>query len=231
MSLIDPVASGALRGAACLFAVAGVRQYAEAQIRRGANLADTKMVKSIGEHWVCATLARHGWAAALTRDGLARTDVLAVGTSLPHRPLAEIQVKTATGSSNRTSWVINRKAQEFARSAHEWFVFVAVPAAPAAPRGFVVPRDHVSAATWVVHENWRTDPNVSPGTRNTTIDRARVNMTVWAAYEDRWDLLATPTEDAPVLLPGWIRERTQEGRVGLPPGHPWRSGLPAWGAN
>jgi hypothetical protein len=39
---------------------------------------DTKMIKTVGEHWVCATLARYGWAPALTRDGLERTDILAV---------------------------------------------------------------------------------------------------------------------------------------------------------
>ena len=51
------------------------------------------MVKTAGEHWVCATLARYGWAPALTRDGLERTDILAVGTQLAHRPTIEIQVK------------------------------------------------------------------------------------------------------------------------------------------
>ena len=56
-----------------------------------AAVTDTKMVKTVGEHWVCATLARHGWAPALTRDGLERTDILAVGTHLPERPTVEIQ--------------------------------------------------------------------------------------------------------------------------------------------
>jgi len=37
---------------------------------------DTKMTGTIGEHFACAMLARHGWAPALTRDGLARTDIL-----------------------------------------------------------------------------------------------------------------------------------------------------------
>jgi hypothetical protein len=41
---------------------------------------DTKQTKSIGEHHVCSMLARWAWAPALTRDGLARTDILAVFT-------------------------------------------------------------------------------------------------------------------------------------------------------
>jgi hypothetical protein len=94
-------------------------------------------------------LARHDWAAALTRDGLERTDILAVGTTLEGRPLVEIQVKTATGASEKTSWALNRQAQQLARSPREWFVFVAVPALPGGPLGFVVPRDHVAAATWL----------------------------------------------------------------------------------
>ena len=41
-------------------------------------MADTKQVKTVGEHHVAAELARRGWAPALTRDGLERTDILAV---------------------------------------------------------------------------------------------------------------------------------------------------------
>jgi len=73
-------------------------------------MADTKMVKSVGEHWVCATLARHGWAPALTRDGVERTDILAVATTLQDRPMVEIQVKTASKMSNTTSWPLSSKA-------------------------------------------------------------------------------------------------------------------------
>ena len=61
------------------------------------------MTKTVGEHWVCATLARYDWAPALTRDGLERTDILAVNTQLAYRPTVEIQVKTASqrGESTR----------------------------------------------------------------------------------------------------------------------------------
>jgi hypothetical protein len=41
---------------------------------------DTKQTKTIGEHHVASELARRGWAPALTRDGLERTDILAVLT-------------------------------------------------------------------------------------------------------------------------------------------------------
>jgi hypothetical protein len=191
-------------------------------------MADRKLTKAVGEHWVCATLARHGWAPALTRDGLERTDILAAATQLEHRPAIEIQVKTATAGSRLTSWPLGGIAQEIARSPREWVVLVSLPPLPTAPRGFVVPRDHASAATWVAHQHWLTDPSAPAGSRNAKINQARIQLVVWEGYEDRWDLLDKPTSDAPVLLPKWIRERAQEARVGLPPRHPWRDGLPKW---
>jgi hypothetical protein len=129
----------------------------------------------------------------LTRDGIERTDVLAVATHLQDRPSIELQVKTATLGQGLTSWLLGTKAQSLARSNREWFLFVLLPKPPAPPRGFVVPRNHVVAAAWVVHQNWFTDPSVPPGRRNTPLSRARVNETVWADYEDRWDLLDMST--------------------------------------
>lgn len=185
------------------------------------------MTKSIGEHWVCSELARWGWAPALTRDGLERTDVLAVGTHLPDRPTIELQVKTANARRGVTSWPLGEKAQRIALSDREWFVLVYVPAVKTEPvRGFVVPRDHVVAATWIVHQNWLTEPGIAPGTRNAPVSQARVNTTIWERYEGRWDLLDRPTIEAPVLLPNWLRRRAAEPRVGLPPSHPWNEAMP-----
>lgn len=191
-------------------------------------MADTKMVKTIGEHWVCATIARYGWAPALTRDGLERTDILAVSTDRAGRPTVEIQVKTATDRGESTNWLVGAKAQLPAESEGEWFVFVILPELPRAPRAFVVPRDHVSAAAWIGWRDWFTDPGVPKGTRNTPLSMARVYQSTWLAYEDRWDLLGIPTAEIPVLLPSSYWLLTQEERVGLPEGHPWKNALPRW---
>jgi hypothetical protein len=191
-------------------------------------MADNKMTKTAGEHWVCATLARHNLAPALTRDGIARTDILAVGTDLVDRPTVEIQVKTATDTGSRTSGHLGGVTRVVAASEHEWFVLVLLPKFPLMPRAFVLPRDHVSAATWIVHENWRTDPSAPEGKRNAGLSQARIQLIIWQEYEDRWDLLGTPTSEVPVLLPGWLHQRAQEERVGLPPGHPWNKALPQW---
>ncbi|WP_394163475.1 PDDEXK family nuclease [Galactobacter valiniphilus] len=56
-------------------------------------MADNKQIKTIGEHWVASELARRGWSPALTRDGLERTDILAVNDS---GDVIEVQVKTAS---------------------------------------------------------------------------------------------------------------------------------------
>jgi hypothetical protein len=191
-------------------------------------VVDRKMTKTVGEHWVCATLARHNWAPALTRDGIARTDILAVGTHLGNRPTVEIQVKTATDRGGGTSWPLGGITELTAASEHEWLVLVILPEFPMEPRAFVAPRDHVSAAQWIAHEDWRTDPSVPKGKRNAPMSQARLQHDILNEYEGRWDLLGTPTNTVAVLLPSWMRQRCQEKRVGLPPGHPWNKNLPVW---
>ena len=72
--------------------------------------------------------ARHGWAAALTRDGLARTDLLAVHTQDEERRLTvELQVKTTLHKPDKISWLLGTKSQMPAASPREWFVLVAAP--------------------------------------------------------------------------------------------------------
>jgi len=57
-------------------------------------------------------LSRRGWSPALTRDGIARTDILAVATHIESRPTIEVQVKTANGGTERTSWFFGTKTQD-----------------------------------------------------------------------------------------------------------------------
>src|SRR3954447_22969012 len=100
---------------------------------------DTRLTGAAGEHYVCSALARYGWAPSLTRDGLERTDILAVHSST--RRLIEIQVKTVrTGH-----WMLGRKGLSPDLSGHEWYVFVLLGEPPTTPTCFVVPRDHVAA--------------------------------------------------------------------------------------
>jgi hypothetical protein len=193
-------------------------------------VVDTKQTKTIGEHHVAAQLARRGWAPALTRDGLERTDILAVLAEGAERRLVEIQVKAARGARmDGISWPLGSKSQAPSLHEREYFVLVAIPHDLLQhPRDFVVPRVHVAAAAWIAHMNWLTAPDVPPGKRNAPVERSRVLLRTFAAYEDRWDLLEVDQSAAPILLPSSYRILALSNRVGLPPGHEWHVRLPEW---
>lgn len=92
------------------------------------------MTKSAGEHWVCSVLARYGWAAALTRDGLERTDILAVQAGGSSRTPIEMQVKALNDVGPRSSWPLGTKSQQAALSEFEWYALVLLGRDPSLPR-------------------------------------------------------------------------------------------------
>lgn len=187
---------------------------------------DRKLVTSAGEHFVCSVLAQFGWAASLTREGLERTDILAAHTE--SRRMIEVQVK-AISAGSRPSWPLGKKGTISAETEREWFVLVLLAPSPRdRPRAFIVPRDHVAAATWIGHLSWLTSPDVPAGKRNAGIDAARIGINDWLGYEERWDLLEGSAFEAPVLLPAWMKSMANEPRVGLPQGHRWLGGTPEW---
>jgi hypothetical protein len=187
-------------------------------------MADTKMIKTIGEHWVCATLARRNWAPALTRDGIERTDILAVGTHLRSRPTIEIQVKTSTDPAPKSPWFLGKQGPPSARSANEWFVCVLVPSDLEAPlEAFVVPRDHISAAAWIYHHH---KSKAFKQERKTKFNQFTIPKFYLKGYKERWDLLDRRTSEAPVRLPGFLPDWAKQDSVCLPPDHPWGDELP-----
>lgn len=191
-------------------------------------MVDTKQTKTVREHHVASELARRGWAYALTRDGLERTDILAVDTAGEARRQIEVQVKAARGTHpNYLNWPLGSKTQKPSAHPREYFVFVAVPHDETEPpRDFIVPRAHVAAAAWISHMNWLTEPGIPTGTQNAPAERARVYLWVFEEYEGRWDLLHVDVPDGPIVLPPEFRDYALEKRVGLPEEHPWRDELP-----
>lgn len=185
-------------------------------------MRDNKQTKSIGEFWTCAELAMRGWDPALTRDGVARTDILAINAE--NSCQVSIQVKTTSGRN----WPLNIRKIGLEQQDTEWFVMVKVDRTTHDVQGFVVPRNHVIAGTWIGHQSWLTDPDAKPGKRNTDISGARMDISIFEGYRDRWDLLDLRTSEAPVLLPHWMHDNAMMERVGLPEGHPWRQNLPLW---
>lgn len=195
-------------------------------------MADTKMTKSAGEHWVCSVLSRYGWAAALTRDELERTDILAVQTEGSGRQAIEVQVKSMRRQrlEAKNRWQLGVNAQKPARSDHEWYALVMLDPVHLtdAPRTFIIPRDHAAAAAWIGHRKWQNEPGVPSGRRNPGMEQARVGTDILADYEDRWDLLGTKTNQVPIMLPWEYRTLAADPRIGLPDGHPWKEKLPEW---
>lgn len=142
--------------------------------------------------------------------------------------MIEVQVKAASFGI-RVSFMLGEKGCDLSRSDHEWYVLVVLAReAWAQPRAFVVPRDHVAAATWIRHLEWRTNPAVAPGKRNTGIKGARIDDWVFARYEQRWDLLNASSTDAPVMLPPRFWDWATGDRIGLRDDHPWNHDLPEW---
>ena len=187
-------------------------------------MADTKLIKSRGEHWVCSLLAAHGWAPALTRDGLERTDILAAHPEALV-PVA-IQVKAASKGKARP-WVLDGSAHHPAKGKHEWFVLVELADSPTGhSRCFVVPRDHVEGATWISHRAWALDPAATRA-RNTGPDQSRMFTDDFAGYEDRWELLKCPTNKVPVRLSKRLKDAA-ESYAGYPPGSPWNGKAHGW---
>jgi len=184
--------------------------------------SDNKVVGSAGEHFVCSVLAQLGWAAALTREGVARADVLAVHPG-DQRDMIEVQVKTISHNS-RPSWPMGGTGwMSPSASEREWYVFVLLGSDERhRPRCFVVPRDHATAGAWMGHMGWLTDPAQPKGKRNTPIERLRAGIDLWERYEEQWGSLRSSAWTAPVLLPTHMRALIDEPRIEFPNWHPWR---------
>lgn len=179
---------------------------------------DTKLTGVAGEHHVCSELARRGWVASLTRDGLERTDILVVKPEGDRRKL-EVQVKTHVAPGN---WRVGEKVMRRADAyPGEWFVMVELPEPGSQPRSWILPRAHLTAAAWIQAHLWLYDPTAKPGTRNTPPEQARVQPRTFPGYFDGWKLLDMNTDSVPVLLPTRLREGFE--KYGTPPGHPWGS--------
>jgi hypothetical protein len=178
-------------------------------------MADTKLTKSAGEYFVCYQLARHKWAASLTRDALERTDVLASHT--PSGALVAIQVKAANADAAATlPWPVGTKAIQPPRGDNEWYAFVAL-AGDGGPTTWIVPRAHVAAVAWAGWHAWRYDP-AHEGKRHSGLESTRLGPGNFSGYAERWDLLELPTSRVPVLLAE--RDLAKIEKEGLPDGHP-----------
>ena len=98
---------------------------------------DRKLRGSSGEHLVCGVLAQFNWAAALTREGVARTDVLAVNADTGKT--VTIQVKTTwrekkLKTDRPVGWRLGMKDILPAAAPTEWYVMVKLEKGTHRPR-------------------------------------------------------------------------------------------------
>ena len=172
-----------------------------------------------GEYFVAAELSLRGWLATVTIKNAPGTDVLAKSL----RSGAVVAIQTKTASLGNQFW-LSSKCEVPAMSQNEWYVLVKLHKERTRPSFFVVPTNVVAGAVYAQHREWLSRPGREGKPRKDT------NMRVMPAkhflgYEDRWDLLEKPADEAPLLIAEWYSECVRD--FGLPPGHPGWPSVPS----
>jgi hypothetical protein len=171
----------------------------------------TGLTGAAGEYYVAAELSRRAWLATITIKNSPGTDVLA--QHLVTGVLVAIQVKTA-GPGNQ--FQLDAKCELGARQMNEWFVLVKLHETDRRPSFYVMPRNIVAGAVYAQHLEWLNRDRGDREVKNTS--RRTLRTEHIAGYEDRWDLLDSPADEAPLLIGPWYTECVK--RFGLPDGHP-----------
>jgi hypothetical protein len=177
----------------------------------------TALTGAAGEYFVAAELSLRGWLATVTIKNAPGTDVLA--QNLVSGAVVAIQTKTA--SHGNRHFQLGEKSEAPATAQNQWYVFVMLNKERMRPRFFVVPRNVVAAAMYAEHREWlsRTARDGTPHREN---PRRNMQLAYITGYEDRWDLLERPADEAPLLIDQWYTDCVK--KFGLPSNHPgWPS--------
>ena len=181
----------------------------------GSGRRGTGLTGAAGEYYVAAELSLRGWLATPTIKNAPGTDVLA-----QYREkgiIVAIQTKTASyGNQFQVSSAIELPST----AENEWVVLVKLQEVGIRPRFFVLPHNHLAAASYAQHARWLATPGRNGQRHNDTPRRTLVAQQFFG-YEDRWDLLLKPTLEVPNLLGEDYAECVE--RWSVSPRHP---GLP-----
>lgn len=172
----------------------------------------TGLTGAAGEYFVAAELSLRGWLATPTIKNAPGTDVLA-----QYREkgiLVAIQTKTASMGNH---FMLNASIERPSTASNEWVVLVKLGKLDSHPRFFVLPHDHVAAASYAQHQRWLGTPGKSGQQHNDT-PRRMLLANQFLDYEGQWDLLFQPTTDVPNLLGADYAECIAQ--WGVPEGHP-----------
>jgi hypothetical protein len=129
-------------------------------------------------------------------------------------PAVAIQTKTA---SHGSEFQLSAKSEEPSSAENQWYVFVKLHEERTRPSFYVVPRNIVAGFVYATHREWLSRPGRGGRAHNDTTKRAAATKYL-VGYEDRWDLLDGPADQAPLLAGQWYTECVE--RFGLPAGHP-----------
>jgi hypothetical protein len=149
---------------------------------------------------------------SITPRGIERTDSLTEHTGT--RSVIAIQVKTATGNAFRLS----PSSELPARRWNQWYVFVALRRLARASSFLRRPNERGVGA------DLRGTSGVTPrhqARRDSASELVgpRSSDCTQKAYEEAWNLLEEPADQAPIHLPDWLYEEAERG-IGWPDGHP-----------
>jgi hypothetical protein len=172
----------------------------------------TGLTGAAGEYFVAAELSLRGWLATVTIKNAPDTDILAQKPATGI--VVAIQTKTASLGNN---FQLNRKCEVPARSQNEWYVLVKIREENTRPSFYIVPRDIMAGAVYAQHLEWLSRPGLT-GTPHKDTERRGIVAAHVAGYEDRWDLLDKPANEAPLLVDRWYTDCVK--KFGLPSGHP-----------
>ena len=172
----------------------------------------TGLTGTAGEYFVAAELSQRGWLATVTIKNAPGTDVLAqeptTGT------IIAIQTKTA---SEGNQFLLNKKCEVPTSALSDWYILVKLHKLGIRPTFYIVPRNIIAGAAYAQHREWLARPDRTGKPHNDN-DRRMLLAKHFSDYEDRWELLNSPTTEAPLLLGQWYRECVEN--FGLPQGHP-----------
>jgi hypothetical protein len=113
--------------------------------------------------------------------------------------------------------MLNASIERPSSANNEWVVLVKLHELGSRPSFFIVPHDHVAAASYAQHKRWLGTPGLG-GRQHHDNPRRMLIAKQFLDYEDRWDLLLRPTSEVSNLLGADYSECIA--LWGVPPGHP-----------
>jgi hypothetical protein len=175
-------------------------------------IASTGLTGTAGEYFVAAELSLRGWLATVTIKNAPGTDVLAQKRTTG--VVVAIQTKTASFGN---PFQLSKNCETPTTVQNEWYVLVKLHEPKTRPSFYIVPRNIVAGAVYAQHQEWLSRPGRGGKPHND--NPRRILQPKWfAGYEDRWDLLGEPADQAPLLIDPWYTECVE--RFGLPSEHP-----------